>query len=193
MLSCFCVTSYSNVSLFSCVSSPLPLLPTCVDPFTSAEAVDDSIPNLNPFLTKPVVDAAHLPVVSSDAVSFSSRTPSHEMFGGKRKRFLLLSLSLSSSHFPLSFCPSPCHRNKCRCPVSYCVGSSGSVVVYSLSCKPSCSLTLNVESVGFVSHYVFSCTSQVLLGNLWRSGCKSQPHSPLIRRIDMYSGYFSLS
>uniref|UniRef100_A0A3B1J7Z8 Phosphatidylinositol-binding clathrin assembly protein n=1 Tax=Astyanax mexicanus TaxID=7994 RepID=A0A3B1J7Z8_ASTMX len=52
------------------------------DPFTSSssETVDDSIPNLNPFLAKPV-DVAHLPLVSSDAVSFSSRTPSHEMFG----------------------------------------------------------------------------------------------------------------
>lgn len=58
-----------------------------VDPFTSTEAVDDSIPNLNPFLTKPVVDPVHLPVVSSDAVSFSSRTSSHEMFGGKRLFF----------------------------------------------------------------------------------------------------------
>uniref|UniRef100_A0AAY4D9E3 Phosphatidylinositol-binding clathrin assembly protein n=1 Tax=Denticeps clupeoides TaxID=299321 RepID=A0AAY4D9E3_9TELE len=60
----------------------LPLSTTWGDPFSSSEAVDDSIPNLNPFLTKAVVDAAHLPVVSSDAVSFSSRTPSHEMFGG---------------------------------------------------------------------------------------------------------------
>uniref|UniRef100_A0A4W6FKF8 Phosphatidylinositol-binding clathrin assembly protein n=1 Tax=Lates calcarifer TaxID=8187 RepID=A0A4W6FKF8_LATCA len=52
------------------------------DPFTSAEAGDDSMPNLNPFLSKLVVDATHLPVVSSDGVSFSSRTSGHEMFGG---------------------------------------------------------------------------------------------------------------
>uniref|UniRef100_A0A8B9JSE9 Phosphatidylinositol-binding clathrin assembly protein n=1 Tax=Astyanax mexicanus TaxID=7994 RepID=A0A8B9JSE9_ASTMX len=52
------------------------------DPFSSSEAVDDSIPNLNPFLTKLVVDPAHLPVVSSDGVSFSSRTSGHEIFGG---------------------------------------------------------------------------------------------------------------
>ncbi|XP_069046109.1 phosphatidylinositol binding clathrin assembly protein a isoform X8 [Lepisosteus oculatus] len=63
------------------ISTALPTANTWGDPFTSTEAVDDSIPNLNPFLTKPVVDAVHLPVVSSDAVSFSSRTPSHEMFG----------------------------------------------------------------------------------------------------------------
>uniref|UniRef100_A0A8C1APM2 Phosphatidylinositol binding clathrin assembly protein a n=1 Tax=Cyprinus carpio carpio TaxID=630221 RepID=A0A8C1APM2_CYPCA len=63
------------------LSTGLPLANTWGDPFTSTEAVDDSIPNLNPFLTKPVVDPVHLPVVSSDAVSFSSRTPSHEMFG----------------------------------------------------------------------------------------------------------------
>uniref|UniRef100_A0A8C9SZ63 Phosphatidylinositol-binding clathrin assembly protein n=1 Tax=Scleropages formosus TaxID=113540 RepID=A0A8C9SZ63_SCLFO len=63
------------------ISTGLPVANTWADPFTSTEAVDDSIPNLNPFLTKPVVDAVHLPVVSSDGVSFSSRTPSHEMFG----------------------------------------------------------------------------------------------------------------
>ncbi|XP_066555556.1 phosphatidylinositol binding clathrin assembly protein a isoform X7 [Amia ocellicauda] len=63
------------------ISTALPAANTWGDPFTSTEAVDDSIPNLNPFLTKPVVDAVHLPVVSSDAVSFSSRTPTHEMFG----------------------------------------------------------------------------------------------------------------
>lgn len=40
------------------------------------------MPNLNPFLSKLVVDATHLPVVSSDGVSFSSRTSAHEMFGG---------------------------------------------------------------------------------------------------------------
>ncbi|XP_043106033.1 phosphatidylinositol binding clathrin assembly protein a isoform X9 [Puntigrus tetrazona] len=63
------------------LSTGLPLANTWGDPFTSTEALDDSIPNLNPFLTKAVVDPVHLPVVSSDAVSFSSRTPSHEMFG----------------------------------------------------------------------------------------------------------------
>ncbi|XP_015680593.1 phosphatidylinositol-binding clathrin assembly protein isoform X1 [Protobothrops mucrosquamatus] len=48
------------------------------DPFTSTpEAVDDAIPNLNPFLTK---SSNHL---SSDALpSFTSRTPTHEMFVG---------------------------------------------------------------------------------------------------------------
>ncbi|XP_057207038.1 phosphatidylinositol binding clathrin assembly protein b isoform X4 [Triplophysa rosa] len=52
------------------------------DPFSSSEAVDDSIPNLNPFLTKLVVDGAHLPVMSSDGVSFSSKTSGHEIFCG---------------------------------------------------------------------------------------------------------------
>uniref|UniRef100_A0A3P8PB27 Phosphatidylinositol-binding clathrin assembly protein n=1 Tax=Astatotilapia calliptera TaxID=8154 RepID=A0A3P8PB27_ASTCA len=54
------------------------------DPFTSTEAGDDSMPNLNPFLSKLVVDATHLPVVSSDGVSFSSRTSGHEVFGGNK-------------------------------------------------------------------------------------------------------------
>uniref|UniRef100_A0A672RZZ1 Phosphatidylinositol-binding clathrin assembly protein n=1 Tax=Sinocyclocheilus grahami TaxID=75366 RepID=A0A672RZZ1_SINGR len=40
------------------------------DPFSSSEAVDDSIPNLNPFLTKLVVDGAHLPVMSSDGPTY---------------------------------------------------------------------------------------------------------------------------
>uniref|UniRef100_A0A667XDR3 Phosphatidylinositol-binding clathrin assembly protein n=1 Tax=Myripristis murdjan TaxID=586833 RepID=A0A667XDR3_9TELE len=63
-------------------STGLPVATAWADPFTSAEAGDDSMPNLNPFLSKLVVDAAHLPVVSSDGVSFSSRTSGHEMFGG---------------------------------------------------------------------------------------------------------------
>ncbi|MCJ8742505.1 hypothetical protein PDJAM_G00082850 [Pangasius djambal] len=57
----------------------LPVANTWGDPFTSSESVDDSIPNLNPFLSKPV-DAVPPPPLSSDAVSFPSRTPSHEMF-----------------------------------------------------------------------------------------------------------------
>jgi hypothetical protein len=54
----------------------------CVDPFTYTEAVEDSIPNFNPFRTHPVVDVVHLPVVSFDGVS--SRTSTREMFGGKQ-------------------------------------------------------------------------------------------------------------
>ncbi|XP_035240815.1 phosphatidylinositol binding clathrin assembly protein b isoform X4 [Anguilla anguilla] len=79
-------------------STGLPAASTWGDPFTSAEAVDDSIPNLNPFLTKPVVDAAHLPVVSSDAVSFSSRTPSHEMFGDHYNPFIDSSSSVATNY-----------------------------------------------------------------------------------------------
>nr|XP_046172122.1 phosphatidylinositol-binding clathrin assembly protein-like isoform X9 [Oncorhynchus gorbuscha] len=64
-------------------STGLPVATTWADPFTSAEAGDDSMPNLNPFLSKVAVDAAaHLPVVSSDGVSYSSRTSGHEMFSG---------------------------------------------------------------------------------------------------------------
>ncbi|XP_055081838.1 phosphatidylinositol binding clathrin assembly protein b isoform X3 [Periophthalmus magnuspinnatus] len=62
-------------------SGGLPAASAWADPFTSAEAGDESMPNLNPFLSKLVVDASHLPVVSSDGVSFSSRTSAHEMFG----------------------------------------------------------------------------------------------------------------
>ncbi|XP_056096245.1 phosphatidylinositol binding clathrin assembly protein a isoform X5 [Rhinichthys klamathensis goyatoka] len=78
------------------LSTGLPSANTWGDPFTSTEAVDDSIPNLNPFLTKPVVDPVHLPVVSSDAVSFSSRTPSHEMFGDNYNPFIDSSSSVAS-------------------------------------------------------------------------------------------------
>ncbi|KAM8854310.1 phosphatidylinositol binding clathrin assembly protein b isoform 8-T8 [Synchiropus picturatus] len=65
----------------------LPVATAWADPFTSAEAGDDSMPNLNPFLSKLVVDATHLPVVSSDGVSFSSRTSGHEMFGDRYNPF----------------------------------------------------------------------------------------------------------
>uniref|UniRef100_A0A8C8S3U1 Phosphatidylinositol-binding clathrin assembly protein n=1 Tax=Pelusios castaneus TaxID=367368 RepID=A0A8C8S3U1_9SAUR len=52
------------------------------DPFSAAvDAVDDAIPSLNPFLTK-TNDAVHLSVVSSDVSTFSSRTPTHEIFVG---------------------------------------------------------------------------------------------------------------
>ncbi|XP_065114897.1 phosphatidylinositol binding clathrin assembly protein a isoform X2 [Paramisgurnus dabryanus] len=77
------------------LTSGLPLTNSWGDPFTSSEAVDDSIPNFNPFLTKPVVDPMHLPVVSSDAVSFS-RTPSHEMFGDNYNPFIDSSSSVAS-------------------------------------------------------------------------------------------------
>uniref|UniRef100_A0A8C8EZ82 Phosphatidylinositol-binding clathrin assembly protein n=1 Tax=Oncorhynchus tshawytscha TaxID=74940 RepID=A0A8C8EZ82_ONCTS len=76
--------SDSDVLLFFSFVSSFFLSSACLDPFTSAEAGDDSMPNLNPFLSKVVVDAAaHLPVVSSDGVSYSSRTSGHEMFSGK--------------------------------------------------------------------------------------------------------------
>ncbi|XP_026185106.1 phosphatidylinositol binding clathrin assembly protein a isoform X6 [Mastacembelus armatus] len=62
---------------------PLPLNTsnTWGDPFTSAaETVEESIPNSNPFLTLPVVDAVHLTTASLDAGSLSCRTPSCEVF-----------------------------------------------------------------------------------------------------------------
>ncbi|XP_036391965.1 phosphatidylinositol binding clathrin assembly protein b isoform X3 [Megalops cyprinoides] len=79
-------------------STGLPAVTTWGDPLASAEAVDDSIPNLNPFLAKPAVDATHLPVVSSDAVSFSSRTPSHEMFGDHYNPFIDSSSSVATNY-----------------------------------------------------------------------------------------------
>ncbi|XP_031427998.1 phosphatidylinositol binding clathrin assembly protein a isoform X2 [Clupea harengus] len=80
------------------LSTGLPVANTWGDPFTSSDAVDDSIPNLNPFLTNPVVDAVHLPVVASDGVSFSSRTPSHEMFCDYYNPFNDSSSSIASNH-----------------------------------------------------------------------------------------------
>lgn len=85
----------------------LSLSSACLDPFTSAEAGDDSMPNLNPFLSKLVVDATHLPVVSSDGVSFSSRTSGHEMFGGNDSFFFVypqsfLCISMTVWHV---YCP----------------------------------------------------------------------------------------
>ncbi|XP_075775524.1 phosphatidylinositol-binding clathrin assembly protein isoform X6 [Pelodiscus sinensis] len=51
------------------------------DPFSATvDAVDDAIPSLNPFLTK-TNDAVHLSV-SSDVSTFTSRTPTHEIFVG---------------------------------------------------------------------------------------------------------------
>uniref|UniRef100_A0A8C2WYC9 Phosphatidylinositol binding clathrin assembly protein a n=1 Tax=Cyclopterus lumpus TaxID=8103 RepID=A0A8C2WYC9_CYCLU len=73
------------------------------DLFTSAaEAVEESIPNSNPFLTLPVVVAVHLSTVSSDAGSLSSRTPSHEVFGGICCQYIFF---FASTGFPAS--PTP--------------------------------------------------------------------------------------
>ncbi|KAK7905191.1 hypothetical protein WMY93_017798 [Mugilogobius chulae] len=68
------------------------------DPFTSAEAGDESMPNLNPFLSKLVVDASHLPVVSSDGVSVSSRTSAHEMFGDRYNPFIDTNSTANNKH-----------------------------------------------------------------------------------------------
>ncbi|XP_051963277.1 phosphatidylinositol binding clathrin assembly protein b isoform X4 [Xyrauchen texanus] len=68
------------------------------DPFSSSEAVDDSVPNLNPFLSKLVVDGAQLPVMSSDGVSFSSRTSGHEIFGDQYNPFIDSSSSVSTNY-----------------------------------------------------------------------------------------------
>ncbi|XP_054649822.1 phosphatidylinositol binding clathrin assembly protein b isoform X7 [Dunckerocampus dactyliophorus] len=79
-------------------SSGLPVATAWADPFTSAEAGDDSMPNLNPFLSKLVVDASHLPVVSSDGVSFSTRTSAHEMFGDRYNPFIDTNSSVSTNY-----------------------------------------------------------------------------------------------
>ncbi|CAB1347984.1 unnamed protein product, partial [Coregonus sp. 'balchen'] len=80
-------------------STGLPVATAWADPFTSAEAADDSVPNLNPFLSKVVVDAAaHLPVVSSDGVSYSSRTSGHEMFGDRYNPFTDTNSSVSTNY-----------------------------------------------------------------------------------------------
>ncbi|KAM6416921.1 phosphatidylinositol-binding clathrin assembly protein isoform 2-T2 [Pluvialis apricaria] len=61
------------------ISAPPQVGSTWGDPFSATvDNVDDAIPNLNPFLTK-TNDAAHLSV-SSDVSTFTSRTPTHEMF-----------------------------------------------------------------------------------------------------------------
>uniref|UniRef100_A0A3Q3JXD5 Phosphatidylinositol-binding clathrin assembly protein n=1 Tax=Monopterus albus TaxID=43700 RepID=A0A3Q3JXD5_MONAL len=78
----FLILLPSIISLFLLHFSCPPLLPYS-QPCTSAvEAVEESIPNSNPFLTLPVVDVFQLSTSSSDPGSLSSRTPSHEVFGG---------------------------------------------------------------------------------------------------------------
>ncbi|XP_072254732.1 phosphatidylinositol-binding clathrin assembly protein [Pyxicephalus adspersus] len=48
------------------------------DPFSS-EAGDETMSNLNPFLSKPS-DGAHLPGISTDTASFTAKTPNHDIF-----------------------------------------------------------------------------------------------------------------
>ncbi|XP_047608830.1 phosphatidylinositol-binding clathrin assembly protein isoform X2 [Phacochoerus africanus] len=61
------------------MSSASQVASTWGDPFSATvDAVDDAIPSLNPFLTKSSGDV-HLPI-SSDVSTFTTRTPTHEMF-----------------------------------------------------------------------------------------------------------------
>ncbi|KAM4045141.1 phosphatidylinositol-binding clathrin assembly protein isoform 2-T2 [Anomaloglossus baeobatrachus] len=60
------------------LSTVPPVANTWGDPFTS-EAADESIPNLNPFLSKPN-DGAHLPIKTTDPASFTAKTPNHDIF-----------------------------------------------------------------------------------------------------------------
>uniref|UniRef100_A0A8C3VZZ5 Phosphatidylinositol binding clathrin assembly protein n=1 Tax=Catagonus wagneri TaxID=51154 RepID=A0A8C3VZZ5_9CETA len=63
------------------MSSASQVASTWGDPFSATvDAVDDAIPSLNPFLTKSSGDV-HLPI-SSDVSTFTTRTPTHEMFVG---------------------------------------------------------------------------------------------------------------
>ncbi|KAB0376424.1 hypothetical protein FD755_010868, partial [Muntiacus reevesi] len=63
------------------MSAPSQVASTWGDPFSATvDAVDDAIPSLNPFLTKSSGDV-HLPI-SSDVSTFTTRTPTHEMFVG---------------------------------------------------------------------------------------------------------------
>uniref|UniRef100_A0A8D3DWT5 Phosphatidylinositol binding clathrin assembly protein a n=1 Tax=Scophthalmus maximus TaxID=52904 RepID=A0A8D3DWT5_SCOMX len=72
------------------------------NPFTyAAEAVEESTPNSNPFMTRPVVDAVHPSTVSSDAGGPSPRTPSDEVFGMKKNTVV----SVSNGIFSLSASP----------------------------------------------------------------------------------------
>lgn len=51
------------------------------DPFSATvDAVDDAIPNLNPFITSS--GDVYLPI-PADVPTFTTRTPTHEMFVGK--------------------------------------------------------------------------------------------------------------
>ncbi|KAI6079175.1 Phosphatidylinositol-binding clathrin assembly protein isoform X5 [Aix galericulata] len=84
------------------------------DPFSATvDNVDDAIPNLNPFLTK-TNDAAHLSV-SSDVSTFTSRTPTHEMFVDHYNPFTELNPFVATKyestvglyHYTSGFTPSP--------------------------------------------------------------------------------------
>lgn len=84
------------------------------------------MPNLNPFLSKLVVDAAHLPVVSSDGVSFSSRTSAHEMFGGNASLCFFSKICLVA------------HVHYCVSMISMCLCCcAGLLLSCLLACLPS--------------------------------------------------------
>ncbi|TSQ46610.1 Phosphatidylinositol-binding clathrin assembly protein [Bagarius yarrelli] len=84
-------------SSFQSSMQPGSTLSTWGDPFSSSEAVEGIIPTLNPFLTKHV-DPTHPPAVSSDGVSFPSRTSGHELFSDQYNPFTDPSSSVSANY-----------------------------------------------------------------------------------------------
>ncbi|XP_005995213.1 phosphatidylinositol binding clathrin assembly protein a isoform X1 [Latimeria chalumnae] len=102
------------------MSTVPPVANTWGDPFSSTvDAVDDAIPSLNPFLTKPA-EAVHLPVVSTDNVAFTARMPSHEIFGDHFNPFTEPNSNVATNyestvridHFISdSFCGPPAYSN----------------------------------------------------------------------------------
>uniref|UniRef100_A0A8C7R0E8 Phosphatidylinositol binding clathrin assembly protein a n=1 Tax=Oncorhynchus mykiss TaxID=8022 RepID=A0A8C7R0E8_ONCMY len=152
-----------------------------LDPFTYTEAIEDSIPNVNPFLTHPVVDVVHLPVVSFDGVS--SRTSTHEMFvddtllsPGLRQqtychfhvRHLLPTAHVNHIIFPVSsvdFCllhpPSLSH------PSSFFINNVlGGVLKPTVASSPSQGLIPNGQQLGKLVSDDLDSSLANLVGNL---------------------------
>ncbi|XP_037983031.1 phosphatidylinositol-binding clathrin assembly protein isoform X2 [Motacilla alba alba] len=121
------------------------------DPFSATvDSVDDAIPNLNPFLTK-TNDAAHLSV-SSDVSTFTSRTPTHEIFVDHYNPFTQLNPFVASKYEYTSdsFCgpqayPNASHfRNEPSSVAGLFGGFTPSPVAQP---QPSAGLNVDFESV----------------------------------------------
>uniref|UniRef100_A0A8C7J2Y2 Phosphatidylinositol binding clathrin assembly protein a n=1 Tax=Oncorhynchus kisutch TaxID=8019 RepID=A0A8C7J2Y2_ONCKI len=135
------------------LSTGLPTANTWGDPFTYTEAVEDSIPNFNPFLTHPVIDVVHLPVVSFDGVS--SRTSTREMFGANINTLTARGLNVN---FDSVFGNNSASANN--------VDSAGGVLKPTVASSPSQGLIPNGQQFGKLVSDDLDSSLANLVGNL---------------------------
>uniref|UniRef100_A0A8C7VR21 Phosphatidylinositol-binding clathrin assembly protein n=1 Tax=Oncorhynchus mykiss TaxID=8022 RepID=A0A8C7VR21_ONCMY len=129
-----------------------------LDPFTYTEAIEDSIPNVNPFLTHPVVDVVHLPVVSFDGQTYCHFHVRHLLPTAHVNHIIF---PVSSVDFCLLHPPSLSH------PSSFFINNVlGGVLKPTVASSPSQGLIPNGQQLGKLVSDDLDSSLANLVGNL---------------------------